>query len=196
LCSTNELNLKDLFILEGLKRREKEVFDYIFNYYYSSLCAFSFQYIRDRNAVEDLVQDFFVSLWMEAPRLQIASSLKSYLFTSVKNRCLDLQKHQKVTEKYRTFILFSAESEENPGDHYFAESELRLAIQKSLEKLSPRCREIFELSRLQGFSNQEISQQLGITKKTVELQISNSLRIIRKELSEFLPFWLIVWLIG
>lgn len=154
------------------------------------------QYLHDHNSSEDLVQDFFVSLWMEAPGLQIRSSLKSYLFTGVKNRCLDLRKHQKVTEKYKEFLLFSAENCDNSTDHYFAESELRQFIQKSMEKLSPRCREIFELSRLKGLSNQEISERLGIAKRTVELQISTSLKVLRKDLVEFLPLWLVVWLIG
>ena len=187
--------MKDLLLIDGLVRRDKAVFEYIFNYYYSSLCAFSMKYLDDSNAGEDLVQDFFVSLWIEAPRLQIRSSLKSYLFAGIKNRCLDFQKHQKVTEKYRVYILFSAVSDNNSTDHYFAESELRLAIQKSLEKLSPRCREIFELSRLNGLSNKEISDKLGISKRTVELQISNSLKILRKELVEYLPLWLIIWFI-
>ena len=187
--------MKDLLLIDGLVRRDKAVFEYIFNYYYSSLCAFSMKYLDDSNAGEDLVQDFFVSLWIEAPRLQIGSSLKSYLFSGIKNRCLDFQKHQKVTEKYRVYILFSAVSDNNSTDHYLAESELRLAIQKSLEKLSPRCREIFELSRLNGLSNKEISDKLGISKRTVELQISNSLKILRKELVEYLPLWLIIWFI-
>jgi RNA polymerase sigma-70 factor (ECF subfamily) len=188
--------MKDTLLIEGLGRRDKVIFDYIFNYYYSSLCAFSMQYLHERNFAEDLVQDFFVNLWLEAPRLQINSSLKSYLFTSVKNRCLDSEKHRKVTEKYKAFILFAVENEDNSFDHYFAESELRQAIEKCMSKLSPRCREIFELSRLTGLSNQEISEKLKISKRTVELQISNSLKIFRKELVEFLPIWLIVWLLG
>ncbi len=188
--------MKDLFIIEGLGRREKVVFDYLFNYYYSSLCAFSMQYIDDRKSVEDLVQDFFVYLWIDAPQLNIKSSLKSYLITSIKNRCLDFQKHHKITEKYRTYLLFSAEKDDSLTDHFFAESELRQAIQTSLGKLPPRCREIFEYSRLHGLSNQEISDKLEISKRTVELQISNALKILRKELAEFLPFWLLIWLIG
>jgi RNA polymerase sigma-70 factor (ECF subfamily) len=188
--------LNDLLLIEGLGRRDKIVFDYIFNYYYSSLCAFSMQYLNDRNAGEDLVQDFFVSLWIEAPHLQIRSSLKSYFFAGVKNRCLDFQKHQKVTEKYRSYILFSAERDDNTTDNYFAESELRQAVQKSMGKLSPRCRKIFELSRLNGLSNQEISAHLGISKRTVELQISNSLKVLRKALIDFLTLWLVIWLIG
>jgi len=188
--------MKDFLLIEGLMRRDKVIFDYIFNYYYSSLCAFAMQYLHDRDIVEDLVQDFFVSVWLEAPRLQINTSLKSYLFAGAKNRCLDFQKHNKVTEKYKAYILFSSDSEDNSFDHYFAESELRQAIEKSMTKLSPRCREIFELSRLKGLSNQEISDKLGLSKRTVELQISNSLKILRKELVEFLPMWLIVWIMG
>jgi RNA polymerase sigma-70 factor (ECF subfamily) len=153
------------------------------------------QYIDDRNAVEDLVQDFFVYLWVEAPQIKIKTSLKSYLYASIKNRCLDYQKHHKIIEKYRSFILFSTEKDDDSTEHFFAESELRLAIQTSLGKLQPRCREIFELSRLNGLPNQEISDKLGISKRTVELQISNSLKILRKELAEFLPFWLLIWLI-
>ncbi len=153
-------------------------------------------YLNEPSAAEDVVQDFFVSLWIESPRLQINSSLKSYLFTSVKNQCLDIQKHQKVTEKYRTYILSSAKCDDNSVDHYFIESELRQVIQKSMEKLSPRCREIFELNRYKGLSNQEIAEKLGISKRTVELQISNALKILRKELIDYLPFWLVAWLLG
>lgn len=188
--------MNDFLLIEGLRKRDKIIFDYVFNYYYSSLCAFSAQYLNERNAVEDLVQDFFVSLWVDAPRIQIKVSLKSYLFTSIKNRCLDHQKHKKISEKYQNFVLFSKDNQNSSTDQYFAESELRQACQKSMEKLSPRCREIFEMSRLKGLSNQEIADKLGITKRTTELQISNSLKILRKELAEFLPFWMIVWLIG
>ncbi len=153
------------------------------------------QYLSDKEATEDLVQDFFVSFWMDSPNLQINTSLKSYLFTSIKNRCLDALKHRKVTEKYRTFMLFGSDSIESSVDFWFAETELRQAIDASMVKLTPRCREIFENSRLNGLSNKEISEKLGISKRTVELQISNSLKILRIELAEFMPLWLVIWLL-
>lgn len=153
------------------------------------------QYLNDRSAVEDLVQDFFVSLWIDAPNHSIHSSLKTYLFASVKNRCLDAQKHQKVVQKYKTYVLFSSGEEDNLSDHLFAESELHLAIQKSMGKLAPRCREIFQMSRLTGLSNQEIADQLGLSRRTVELQISNALKILRKELMAYLPACLVALLI-
>jgi len=120
LLLTNSLYLKDQFIIKGLERREKDIFDYIFNFYYSSLCAFAMQYLNNRSAVEDLVQDFFVYFWLEAPRLKIRTSLKAYLFTSIKNRCLDFQKHSKITKKYRDFILFSTIKDDDSMDHFFA----------------------------------------------------------------------------
>ena len=188
--------MKESTLIEGLTQRDKVAFDYIFNYYYSSLCAFSMKYVNERCLVEDLVQDMFVSLWQEAPDLNMKSSLKSYLFTSAKNRCLDFIKHQKVTEKYRSYFLFSAESSVNSTDHYLSESELRQTLNKSLEKLSPRCREIFELSRINFLSNKDISIKLGISKRTVELQISNALKIIRKELVDFLTVLFIALFVG
>lgn len=188
--------MKDHLLIAGVIRRDRAIFDYVFNYYYSALCAFSNKYLYDHDASEDLVQDFFLSLWIEAPHLQIRSSLKSYFFTGIKNRCLDYKKHQKVIEKHRDHILFSADISDNPTYNFFTESELRQAIQKSMNKFSPRGREIFVLSRMNGFSNQEISEKLSISKRTVELQISNSLKILRKDLIEYLPFWLLIWLIG
>jgi RNA polymerase sigma-70 factor (ECF subfamily) len=182
--------LRDELLTSGLVRRDKVVFDYIFNYYYSSLCAFSMQYLNDRNAVEDLVQDFFVSLWTEAPNHQIHSSLKSYLFSSIKNRCLDYQKHIRVVQRYKSFMLFSTGDSDNSTDNFLAESELRHAMENSFEKIPARCREIFEMSRVKGFTNNEIAAHLGLSKRTVELQISNAIRILRKELVEYLPLFI------
>lgn len=179
--------MNDLLLIEGLRQRRKVIFDYIFNYYYSSLCVFSKHYVNDSNQAEDLVQDFFVALWEGAPYLQIRTSLRSYLFACVKNRCLDFQKHQRIVEKYQAHVLLSSASNDNPTEQYLAESELRQVIHESINKLSPRCQEIFKLSRFNGLSNQEISEQLGISKRTVELQITNSLKILKKELVEYFP---------
>lgn len=187
--------MKESILIEGLRDRDKVIFDYVFHYYYSGLCAFSLKYLDDSDAVEDLVQDFFVSLWVDGARLQINTSLKSYLFASVKNKCLDFHKHQDVKKKYRSFLIASNMNVDQSAELMFAESELRAVIQSSMEKLAPRCRQIFEMSRSQGMSNQEISDQLGLSKRTVELQISNAIKILRAELADYLPILVSCWLI-
>ncbi len=187
--------MRDILIIKKLREGDKGAFDYVFNYYYSSLCVFALQYIKDKDIVEDIVQEFFLSFWLEIEQLQINHSLKTYLFACVKNRCLDHQKHQKVVEKYKSYILFAESETDNSFEHVLVETDLHQMLKNAFSKLPPRCREIFELSRNKGLSNQEISDRLGISKRTVELQISNSLKILRAELAEYLPLCLLTLLL-
>ena len=187
--------MEERYLILGLKSNDKIVFDYIFNHYYSGLCVYSLRYISDKAIIEDLVQDLFVSLWIKSTQLDINTSLRSYLFTSVKNRCLDYIKYNKVRER---FNLLSLKGQEDVGDinyNRYIEIELRTAFHAALEKLPPRCREIFELSRIKGLKNQEIAEKLNISKRTTEIQISLALRILRVELKDFLPAWLLLYLL-
>lgn len=183
-------------LIQELRKRNRLVFDYLFTFYYSGLCLYAYKYIGDHQYAEDVVQDFFVTLYFESPKLEIRSSLKSYFYVSIRNRCIDWHKHQQAIGKYREAILKKNEEKEYPTEEMVVESELRAAIEKGMEKLPDRCREIFTMSRIKGFTNQEIADQLNLSKRTVELQISNALRILRSELTDFLPLWLLAWLLN
>jgi RNA polymerase sigma-70 factor, ECF subfamily len=187
--------LNEQVLIQELRSRNTLAFDFVFNYYYSGLCGYARKYIAEKEIVEDIVQDFFVTLWNESPRLEIRSSLKSYLFTSIHNGCLDWHKHQRTFEKYKKSFLLRNIGPEIRPEEMIVESELRTAIQKGLEKCPPRAREIFEMSRINGLPNQQIADQLGLTKRTVELQISNALKILRTALQEYMPVWMIAWLL-
>jgi RNA polymerase sigma-70 factor (ECF subfamily) len=185
--------LDEQYIILGLRNRDKTVFDFVFGYYYSGLCAYARRWVNDPNVAEDLVQDFFVRLWSNSTQLEINSSLKSYFFTSVKNRAINHLKHIERREKYGDQVAH------RPADEYmnweFTEPELTELIEKSIQKLPPRCREIFILSRFEGKDNGKIADMLGISKRTVELQISNALKILRTELKDYLPSMLLFWLL-
>ena len=115
-------------LIEGLKKQDKANFDFVFNFYYSGLCAFSMRFLNDREATEDLVQDFFVFPWSEGSRLQMNTSLKAYLFTAIKNRCLDSQRHSSVRERYISYFLSHASEIDYSAEFMFAESELRAVL--------------------------------------------------------------------
>lgn len=185
--------MDELYLISRLKQKDKVVFDFIFNYYYSGLCVYAKQFTGSTETSEDIVQDFFVSLWVKAFTLEINESLRAYLFSSVKNRCLDFVKHNRVRAKYEKSIFNEPEEQENDNFSLYIEAELREAIDKSLEKLPPRCREVFSLSRYEGKTNQQIADLLGLSKRTVELQISNALKILRTELKPFLPLFIILF---
>lgn len=186
--------MEEQYLIKGIQTRNKIVFDFIFHFYYSGLCAYCERITRDSQVAEDIVQDMFVNLWIKYKDIEITSSLKNYLFTSVKNRSLDYLEREKTRKKHNT-SLSQEKMVENLSAFWFAESELQSVIEKSLEKLPPRCREIFELSRIRGMKNQAIADKLNISKRTVELQISNALRQLRTDLKPFLPMFLLMFLL-
>jgi RNA polymerase sigma-70 factor (ECF subfamily) len=187
--------MEEKFLIQGLKTKNKVVFDFVFHYYYSGLCAYAEKIVSDSKASEDIVQDLFFTLWIKSNQIQIASSLKNYLFSSVKNRSLDYLKKEKNKTQHKNSTLDLQAHDENLSTFWFAESELETIIEQSLDKLPPRCQEIFRMSRFEGFKNNDIAEQLGISKRTVELQISNALKILRKDLSPYLPLILISFLL-
>ncbi len=188
--------MDEQILIKELKNRNKAVFDHLFITYYSTLCAFANKYLDSKELAEDVVQDFFVYFWIEGSRHEIKSSLKAYLFTSIRNRCLDWLKHRNSTEKYRRFILSRTNESGLDEEEMATETELRLALYNALQRCSPRSREIFTLSRIDGLSNQQIADQLGLSKRTVEVQISNALKTLKSLLSVFLPLWVINWLLA
>ncbi len=187
--------MDEKYLISGLAGKNKVVFDFVFNYYYSGLCAYAQRWVNDREIAEDIVQDFFVKIWTDNAGPKINSSLKSYFFTSIKNRAVNYLKHVKVKEEYGSMILNAAENNDEYAGWEFTEPELTELIKKGLQKLPPRCREIFVLSRLEGKDNEKISEMLCISKRTVELQISNALKILRTELKDYLPAALLLILL-
>lgn len=184
--------MEEKFLINGILTRNKVVFDFIFDYYYSGLCAYAERITGDEKAAEDIVQDLFVSLWIKHKKIKINTSLKNYLFISVKNRSLDFIKENKTKEKNISLINQARDISENLSNFWFAESELEAKVQKSLDKLPPRCRNIFKLSRFDGLKNKEIADRLGISKRTVELQISNALRQLKNDLQPYLYILLLI----
>ena len=185
--------MDEKYLISGLAGKNKIIFDFVFNYYYSGLCAYAHRWVNDREVAEDLVQDFFVKIWTDHSGLKINSSLKSYFFTSIRNRAVNYLKHVKVKEEYNNVIFNTIKNNYDDGWE-FTEPELTELVNKGLQKLPPRCREVFVLSRMEGKDNGEISEKLGISKRTVELQISNALKILRTELKDYLPATLLLLL--
>ncbi len=186
--------MEETFLKQGLHEKNKVVFDFVFQYYYSGLCAYAETIVKEQEAVEDIVQELFVSIWIKGEQLKITGSLKNYLFTSVKNRCFDFLKHQKVKIKSAPILQASRSSNEETPENWMAEVELQERIENSLRNLPPRCQEIFRMSRFDGLKNQEIANQLGLSRRTVELQISSALKVLRKDLKPFLPIFLVTFL--
>ena len=177
---------KELFLYEEMKKGKEYAFDFFFNYYYPGLCVYAQKMISiPEQKAKDLVQDVFVKFWNDREKSDIRFSIRSYLFASVKNRCFDLLRKKDRNVKVQEITNEMAVSDEL--FETFVLSELEALFNKSLSKLPERCREVFELSRLQGLKNKEIAAMLNLSEKTVENQITKALHILKTELKDYLP---------
>ncbi len=168
-----------------------KVFESVFKTHYSGLASFAVHYVGDRDIAEEIVQELFTNLWTKAKETQIQTNLKSYLFGATRNACLNYLKHQKVERKYAERHL-STTREEYEVDFLELE-QLHSLLEKAMNKIPEKCREIFEMSRFEGKKYQEIADELQLSLKTVENQMGKALKIMRDELQDYLPmiiFWI------
>ncbi|WP_186755118.1 RNA polymerase sigma-70 factor [Echinicola salinicaeni] len=168
-------------IVDGLRRGDRSVFKRLFDHYYTLLVLFAHKFVTDLDTARELVQDFFVYLWEFKEKLVIKVSIKSYMYTSVKNRCFNFLKL-----KRKSVSLENIDHDPGDGNHFFENmvySEYENAFLQEIKNLPPRCQEVFRLKRFQHKTNQEIAEILSVSIKTVEAQMSIALRRLR-DLSE------------
>lgn len=173
---------KELFL--KLKDGDEQAFKVLFEKYYSSMCLFARQYLKDHELAEESVQDMFVRIWERRQALNIETSVKHYLFRSVRNHCLNQIQHEKIKLQYASKVLDAASHEIDP-EQYYIEVDLLKRIETSINSLPPKRKEIFRLSREQGLKYKEIAEKLNISVKTVEAQMGLALKYLRDELKEY-----------
>lgn len=179
-------------VIERLRNGERTAFELLFQFYYPGLVIYATQFAVDRLQAEDIVQNLFVRLWEKRQRVQLVDSLKSYLFTSVRNSCLNTLKHQKVENKYVEQLYDLSEKNLLYQPNLYIASELQEIILGAIDKLPERCREVFVMSRLEQMKNDEIAEKLDLSKRTVETHISHALKILRVELKDYLPLLILL----
>jgi RNA polymerase sigma-70 factor (ECF subfamily) len=179
------LNVDSEFLIRQLKKGEESAYEMLFKEYYQMLVIFANKYLYDIEASKELVQDLFVYIYEKREKIEINSSLKSYLFRSVHNRSLNLINSERIRNKYAEHISRTIDLDENTIEKQMNHSELEHAIYRAIGDLPPKCRDIFKLNRFEGMSNSEIAEKLKLSKRTVETQISKALKILRVKLEPY-----------
>ena len=172
-------------LVQALRRGEQEAFDFLFRRWYEPLCHYACRLADgDMDEAEDLVQHAFIKLWERRTRIDVAWSLKAYLYKTVHNACLNRLRSLKVQSKYLDFTtqqtgtMYTQPEDTSP--------ELIERFRRAMDTLPPQCRHIFELSRFESLKYREIADQLGISIKTVETQMGKALRVMRLQLVDYL----------
>ncbi|GAP69977.1 RNA polymerase sigma-70 factor, Bacteroides expansion family 1 [Bacteroidales bacterium 6E] len=182
-----KIDEKEIFVRLG--KSDKDALKEIFEAYYPSLCHYASHFLGDHDQSEEVVQDLFVRLWEKRERLEISLSLRSYLFRSVRNQCINLIMHEKVKQNHARKIR-DAIIEDAAVEDYYLEEEISEAISSAISALPEKRREIFLLSRQEGLKYQEIAVRLNISVKTVEAQMGLALRFLREKCKRIFLFFI------
>ena len=164
---------------------DEDAFCELYAAYKNRLIYFAMRFLKSREYAEDVFQDAFTVVWQSRRFIDPDASFSSYLYTIIRNRLLNQLRDAANEEKLKESILSQALDYTDDTKREVMLNDLKFIISRALEQLTPRQREIFEMSREAQLSHKEIAGELGISVNTVQEHISSSLKIIRTYLIKY-----------
>ncbi len=178
------------------KMASPDKIEILFREYFRPLTVFAMQYVKIQPLAEDIVQDLFVYLYERKDTMPESDFPTNYLYTLVRYRCLNNLAHQKIKNKHNSEIHKGLHSNPHDPMELVELIDLEHKYLQSLESLTPACRKVFEMSRMKGKNNLKIANELNLSRRTVETHISNALKILKKQLSKYLPLVVLIFCFG
>lgn len=191
-------NHDDQFWIENVQKGDERAFEILFKKYYLPLTRFVWRYVNSKAIAEELVQELFAILWEKRDEwdMDTKESIRAYLYKSARNLALNQIKHLKIKDKYDSEWMEQKENPEIDFRDEYREERIRKAIAQAIEELPPRGKMTYKLHRYDGLTYEEIADVMDVSVKTVESQMTRTLKILRARLSYLLPFLLIALLAG
>jgi len=183
---SKEITSKDsqIELILRLKAGDVNTFRTIYNEHWAAVYYQIFRVLKDEEDTKDIVQEVFSSLWIHRENLLDKTNLSAYLYVQARNRVLNVIASQKVRSNYLISIAQYADSPCNITEELLDSEELLKRVQQEIDRLPPKMREIFELSRKDDLSHREIAERLHISPETVKKQIKNALKILKPRLKD------------
>lgn len=176
-----------------LKANGQEAFSEIYDRYWEQLYLYSIKRTNSKDVAFEITQEIFVSLWTKRNEIVFHTSLPGYLYAAARYQVIHYIKSSKLRADYLSdFTAFRRKQTDNSTEETLLLHELEKAVEKGLDGLPKRCQEIFRMSRQDHKTIKEISEQLNISHKTVENQLSFALKHLRVSLHEFMTVLLLV----
>ena len=179
---TNKINLERI-ITELAKDNEAPLED-LFNYYYPRLFNFSKSFLKIENGIDDILQEVFIKIWQNRNKINSAVTFNSFIFTITRNLLLNELRSRLNNESLKDEIQRLSVAKEFSAIEQIEYRDLKEKVDKLVNELPERQKEIFILSRTEGLSHKEIAEKLGIKTKTVEYHITQSVRYLKEKLQE------------
>lgn len=178
----SEQNISDNLLIISIRNGSKDAFKLLYDRYCKKLFYFSLRYLDDKEEAEELVQSVFINIWEHRNSLNETLSVKNYIYRSALNYIYNYLKKKAVHARYVEAELRKSEPQSNQTYNNIFYNDLERSISSIVEKLPLQQRKIFQLSRFDGLSHEEIARTLNLTVRTVENHIYRALKIIKSKL--------------
>lgn len=195
------MHATDSIIIKFIKEGNQQIFASVYEEFYGKMYIYAREYVLNGEVASELAQDTFLKLWEIRETLSEDTSLQAFLYRITRNNCINYLNRLKVQQKYMSYSYLQQKEialnfvalNDNSADKIISE-ELEKKIDKTIESLPLRCKQIFLMSRFEEKKYREIASELGISEKTVENQILKALKLLRKHLSDFITTILILFI--
>ena len=174
--------LSDVELTTLLRSGDRQSFVEIYDRYWPMLFIHARRMLRDDDEATDVIQDIFTNLWAKSSEFVLQSSLSAFLYTSTRNKAIDLINRNKLKTSYLTSLQGYYEKGEFITDDVILERELINRIEEEVQRLPKKMRAIFELSRKHHLSYKQISEITQVSEGTVKKQMHNARKILRLKL--------------
>ena len=183
----------DGLTFKRIKNEDILSFEILFKENYRNLCYYAENIVKEKSIAEEMVCDFFLKFWEDKTNIEIRISLSAYMYTCVRNNCLKYLEHLKVLQKYKAYATYSIQNSDLlfPTPEYpinlLISKEIVSEIENAIADLPEQCRVIFNKSRFEELTYDEIAKDLNLSINTVRTQMSRALTKLRESLKEYLP---------
>jgi len=178
--------LTDNHLLDYIKSGDQLAFAEIYERYWGLMFHHVLKMTGDKDETKDLVQELFTNLWLNVEHIEPGTNLSAYLYVSARNKVINLIRHDKIKNNYLSSLSHFASYHQNSVLEQLSAKDLSIALEREIQNLPCKMREIFELSRKKYRTHKEIAEELHISDKTVKKQINNAIKILRLRLDIFI----------
>lgn len=178
-------------LLLAFQAGDNKAYEIIYDRYWELLFRFARKMLQDDAAAKDVVQEVFTVFWIKAPEGNVRPPLAAFLYTVTRNRILDLVKHLKIENEYLQSLRTYIRQSDAIPDRLYIEKQLYDQIEREIMNLPEKMRVVFEKSRKEFKTSQQIADELGISEKTARNQISNAIRILKDKLGDNMNIFLV-----
>jgi RNA polymerase sigma-70 factor (ECF subfamily) len=172
----------------SFQQGEEKGFSFFFKEFYAALCYFSYTIIKDSAAAEDIAEDAFIKLWERHSKFENAATIKSFLYSVVRNASIDRLREKKKRIAYSKEIIHLAEEKESFILQQIIEAETYREVVASLKILPPKCRQIFRMIYFEGKDYGQIASELNLSINTIRVQKARALALLRQQFGTSLVF--------